>query len=139
MPGFQILRLYEQVRKMTVIITIFFLGLIGSEGCTFDQAEELVIEDCDTMSVSYNLDIKPIIETYCSGKTLGNCHEAGNTANSDYSTYAGLYEQVENDGIWVVLFVTGEMPDPYTSGPTTLKPEELQQLYCWLEAGAPDN
>lgn len=114
-------------------------GYLAIESCTFDQAEELVVEACDTLSVSYANDIRPIIDTYCSGKTLGNCHEAGNTANSDYSTYEGLYEQVENDGIWAVVFVTGEMPDPFTSGPTELTTAELQMLYCWLEAGGPQN
>lgn len=96
-------------------------------------------EPCDTMTVSYTNDIIFIITTYCSAPSLGDCHDGTNPDAPGLGNYAGLKAVIDDGRFEDKVFVTREMPDPATNGPTQLDPYHELLLKCWIKAGAPNN
>jgi hypothetical protein len=95
-----------------------------------------------TMAVSYSLEIKPIIVTYCLGTGGQTCHvtPSNEGANGDFTTYGGLYAKVINGSIQSRVFsANASMPPSYSSGPTQLSPADKTKFMAWVNNGAPNN
>lgn len=107
------------------------------QSCTSDKGE--VPKPIAT--VSYQSDIKPIIQTYCSGQGGQSCHvtPSNQGAPGDFSTYAGLKEKVDNGTIQSRVFNLKDMPPTYSNGPTALTAEDLETFKSWVNNGAPEN
>ena len=111
--------------------------------CTTDKLPEPAPpEFCDTVQVSYNLQIKEIIDTNCA--TPG-CHRAGTRAPGNYTTYSDLAPFLSDSEFkrYVVDFRNdpdiGMPPNwPTNPGPNDLTQEEFDIVSCWIEAGYPE-
>lgn len=97
--------------------------------------------DCSTPSPTYEVDIRPIIESSCA---YSGCHLDGNT--SIYNNYEDLLPNIESGSFRDRVIAqradeTFGMPPNYApeGRPTELTAEEVILIQCWLEAGHPQN
>ena len=71
----------------TSLLLILVISLTET-ACTSDQLlEPPPLEFCDTLVVSYNLQVKGIIDTNCA---FSGCHVAGSSAPGNYSSFGSL-------------------------------------------------
>lgn len=120
------------MRKL--IIPVIFLGLAMSQGCYYDNEEELyqfVNGQCDTTAVSYADDIVPLLQGQCN--TAG-CHTAGGTGNGIFENHAAVLAKVNNGSMQDRVLDQRDMPPA-----GTLSDCQIATFQAWLTAGAPDN
>jgi len=129
------------------LIFISFLLIIAfslvETACTSDQLlEPPPLEFCDTLMVSYNLQVKDIIDTNCA---FSGCHVVGSSAPGNYSSFRTL-EPFLTDREFR-RFVVDLRNDPELGmppnresnpGPKDLTEEEFTIISCWIEAGYPE-
>lgn len=124
--------------------------LLAISSCTYDERSmptPAIVAAADSTSVidstvSYSMDIKPIIITYCFGMGAQQCHVTNTNqgSNGDFTTYAGLKAKVDNGAIATRVFnPLGGMPPSYSTSPQIITPVELKKFKDWVALGAPDN
>ncbi|MFT7588228.1 MAG: hypothetical protein ACI959_000435 [Limisphaerales bacterium] len=89
--------------------------------------------DCDTSTVSFSLNILPIIQSNCTGCHSGSAPQAGITLNN-YSTISG-------QALFGTLFLTLS-GDGVTQMPNNLPALDVCNITLikkWIDEGAPDN
>lgn len=130
------------------ILTALFLGFIFFLGtqiaCTTDKLPEPEPPAlCDTLQVSYNLQVKEIIDTNCA--TPG-CHRAGTQAPGNYTSFNSLEPFLtEREFKRFVVDLRNDpdlgMPPNWETnpGPQDLTQEEFDIVSCWIEAEYPEN
>lgn len=126
------MKYYLSVLSLLLLVTSCYF-----QSCTSDKGE--VPKPITT--VSYQTDIKPIIQTYCNGQGGQSCHvtPSNQGAPGDFSTYAGLKAKVDNGTIQSRVFNLKDMPPTYSNGPTALTAEDLETFKTWVNNGAPEN
>jgi mono/diheme cytochrome c family protein len=89
---------------------------------------------CDSVTVTYNNTIKPIIATKCQG-----CHSSSAPAGGfDFSQYSVLKNKALDGRLWgSVNHFPGFSPMPKNGN--KLSTCELTQIRKWIDAGAPNN
>jgi len=107
---------------------------------TLMNCDSMIVEFCDTIPATYDLNIRTIVETNCA---YTGCHISGG-APGNYNTYEGMLSFLEDGRIEDrVIFQIDDpnigMPPNFASGPQDLTPEEFDIFMCWLEAGYPEN
>ena len=129
------------------IIFVAFLSLVGlftlSTACTTDKLPEPEPPElCDTLVVSYNLQIKDIIDRNCA--TPG-CHRQGTQAPGNYTSFNSLEPFLtEREFKRFVVDLRNDpelgMPPNWATnpGPQDLTQEEFDIVSCWIEAGYPE-
>ena len=129
---------YLFAMRSSLLTTIL---IAGCTICLFQQCEYENIEDnylppptspCDSASVSYMSDIRPIIFQSCA---ISGCHASGGP-QAELTTYEQVKFYVDNGLFksWVIDQVPYAMPIG-----TPLTPEELQKIGTWLDEGACKN
>ena len=114
---------------MKKILALFILVLFYS--CSSDNLEEYYgIVDCSSEVISYADDIVPIIDTNCA---IPGCHVSG-TGLPDWTKYENVAANAQK--IKEYTF-DGVMP-PSTSG-KSLTIEQVREISCWVNSGAPNN
>ena len=117
---------------MTITGKILLTGIIIlSFSCAYDNAEELYgTPECPPDGISYSNTIAPIINTSCA---ISGCHVPGRQLPTLVT-----YEQISANAERIKTRTSdGTMP-PAASG-IELSAEEINQIACWVDAGAPDN
>lgn len=127
------------------IFTLFLIGFLSLEtACSSDKLPEPEPPAlCDTLQVSYNLQVKEIIDNTCA--TPG-CHRSGTTAPGNYTSFNSLQPFLTEREFkrFVVDFRNDPevgMPPNWDSnlGPKDLTQEEFDILVCWIENGYPED
>jgi hypothetical protein len=121
---------------LSMIVTLLVLSLTGCYKDTL-LPEAAVDPDGPPQAVSYNTDLKPLLNTKCG---LSGCHVSG--AHKPYMTSDVSYQQIVNGG-YVNLIVpkqsiiytklNGEMREYMPSA------NDRQKVYDWIRNGAPNN
>ncbi len=102
-------------------------------------------KDDDMCEATYDTNVKPIIEAACS---YSGCHSGGDASmwvpdgSKDYTTYAGMLDNLNNGLFKERTLDSLNMPDPMfvpDNYPETLTQEELDILACWIDNGFPEN
>ncbi len=90
--------------------------------------------NCDTVNVTYNASVAPILKTYCVG-----CHSATSpSAGVDLSTFAGVKVQAANGRlIGSITHAVGYKPMP--SSTSKLGSCEINQIQVWITKGTLNN
>jgi len=122
-----------------LLIGLFFIPT----SCTTDKLPEPEPPAfCDTLVVSYNLQVKQIIDTNCA--TPG-CHRSGSIAPGNYTNFSGLSPFLSDREFKRFVVDLRSDPDlgmppdwPTNPGPKDLTPEEFDIISCWIEAGYPE-
>ena len=124
---------------------VFMLCLVLTlTSCTYSKYKSPMPDKSATTNsvISYSVDIKPILTTYCLGAGSQTCHVtvSNQGANGDFTSYAGLKSKVTNGTIQSRVFSSnGGMPPSYSSGPTSLSSGDLQKFKDWVTQGALNN
>ena len=135
------------MRNCTVFISvllIYFIVSLIAQSCTRDQLSEMPpLEFCDTLQVSYNLQVKDIIDTNCA---FSGCHVAGSAAPGNYSSYSSMSPFLSDREFKKFVIDLrndpdlGMPPDWETNpGPKNLTEEEFDIISCWVESGYPED
>jgi len=117
-------------------LSINFFLLIGFAfvvSCSSDDdgGGTIIVEDkCENITVSYNNDILPLVNTSCA---FAGCHVYG-FANGSFQTYDGLKEKVDNGSLQ--REVVDNMTMPKTGA---ISQEARDAIECWIAAGGPNN
>jgi len=112
------------------------IGLsVFSTSCTADKLEPIPEpEFCDTLVTSYQLNIQPIVETYCA---YSGCHDG--SSPGVFLTYEGMLSNLDNGKITERALNSRDMPPTYANeGFTELPEAEFDKLSCWIEQGYPE-
>lgn len=102
-----------------------------ANSCAYDNAEDLYGEiACPPEGVSYSSTIEPLISTHCA---IPGCHVRGNQLPelTDYEKISANASKIKE------MTSSGIMP-PETSGMILTK-QEIDDIICWVDAGAPEN
>jgi uncharacterized membrane protein len=111
-------------------INIALIGLsLFAISCASKKADPLPA-GCAT-TIFFATDIKPIIDSNCV-----SCHQAGGSGTGDYTVFSELKAAAVSGTIKNRVFVLKDMPP---AGSTTLTPDQLTKLNCWIQQGAPNN
>ena len=111
---------------------LFITGLvIFSFACTYDNAEDLYgIKECPPEGVSFSDEVEPIINTNCA---IPGCHTSGGQQPT-----LETYEQVSSNAERIKTRTSnGTMPPPVSG--IILSQKEIDDITCWVDAGALDN
>lgn len=98
-------------------------------------------EISEPIVATYDASVKPIIDASCA---YAGCHNGTPGVPGDYSTYAGLSNDIENGFFYRrVVEIRDDpvlgMPPNRATGPTDLTEEEFQLILCWVENEYPEN
>lgn len=136
-----------------VYVFSLIMLFVWATGCQKDKAAKPA-DGIDTVAcispgelITYNGDVKRIMETYCSGTTtnsLGSCHQSelnGGTPGLDFTSYSGIKDKAVDGTLIDRVFNTPEdpMPSILTTGPQNLTDCDKLKLQAWVNAGALEN
>ncbi|HJW31334.1 MAG TPA: hypothetical protein VJ508_19030 [Saprospiraceae bacterium] len=117
------------------IIKILMVGMVFSTACYYDVAERLYpATACITTNMTYQGDIKPILETNCYV-----CHSAAaNNGNVTLEGYPALKNYVDNGKLLgAIKHQSGFSPMPQNANPlSTCDQSKIEQ---WINDGALNN
>ncbi len=112
------------------VSVIAALAVFSQTACYYDnEVEQYGASVCDTVAVSFSLDIQPIINARCI-----SCHAPGGQQESaPYTNYAEI-KFYDGSMVERVNGVGGIMP------PTgAISKCEILKIEAWVNAGSPDN
>lgn len=122
--------------KTKIYLYLFVLALLSS--CANDKLDPSMDISCDTTdAVTYNNQIKPIIDASCANT---GCHDGVSGAPDNYDSYVGMQGAI-NDGLILNRVITSlntadAMPPGYAPA---LSIEELRLIQCWIDGGYLEN
>ena len=119
----------------TVFILQLFIFVFYLSMCTYKKPEEVKpVASCDTTTVSYVADIKPVIEQQCTG-----CHSGANAAGSiNLSVFAQLQRTATTGLLFQVVNHTKGYP-PMPANQPKLSDCLINKIQRWGLDGAPNN
>lgn len=129
----------NQLYTVLAAVSLFTVAIVYSACKKKPPEPPEPTEICDSLSVSYAQDIAPLVSTYCSAPSLGDCHDGTTQDVPGLGNYSSLKTVVDNGTLEEQVFDLREMPNEDSNGPTELTPEDEQLLKCWLQDGALDN
>ena len=109
----------------------YLIALTALSSCYYDIESELYPNCNVPESVSYELDIQPIISGNCA---ISGCHVQGGTGPGDFSTYNPLKARVDNGTFEEEVISARTMPPSGSLGECN-----ILIIQAWLDAGAPNN
>ena len=119
----------------SIFFVSFFIIIQSCEDHQYPAPSNSV--DCEGFkTVSYSLDIQPIINSNCAIVGDGGCHNGGNGADLDWRVYSNLHDHRDEVDRRVRLpkSATDHMP---RIGEIT--EEQIKLLVCWVRQGAKNN
>lgn len=127
------------MRKI-IFIAVFAMFL---SSCYYDNLSELhpeigLAEDCDSTTVTYNQDIKPLFVQYC-GSGNSNCHSQDNPAqNPSLETFDDVSFLVLNGGPQLLSSITHDDPSNVSPMPKDggkLSDCKINKVKAWINQG----
>jgi len=122
--------------------SLFFLTLLSTfctfQACTYHNEEELygnaAINPCDTVTVTYALDVQPVLQS--------NCYSCHNQSLSSGGINLDGYNQtkaIAQSGrlVGAISHATGFSPMPKSG--SKLSDCTITKISRWVEAGMPQN
>ncbi len=123
------------MKKISIVITLFAIIWFSCTNASFTPSGF----DCSE-EVSYNTNMKGLIDTYCA---YSGCH-LGAVGWGDYTSYAGMEPFFTGIIEERVISLSedpdiGMPPDYAEDGPIDLLPEDFMLINCWIQQGFPEN
>ena len=91
----------------------------------------LVVECLNNEEISYASDVKPIVETVCTG-----CHNGSIGADRNWLVFSNFQNHASEVRRRVTL--PSDHPDHMPRG-GSLSSDEIQTIICWVDQGAQNN
>jgi hypothetical protein len=114
--------------KKTIILISVVLSIIISISCKKEKKQTLASVDCTT--ITFSSTIMPIINSNCSGS---GCHGSG-SSNGEFTSHSTIKPYADNGKLKSRVIDIQDMPKG-----GSLTADQLAQINCWLNAGAPNN
>lgn len=111
-------------KKISILVFVAAIGLAA--GCK----EKIERVPCNGTTPTWDGEVANIVMANCSGS---DCHDAG-SSRGDFTTYAGMQDDLLNGSFETEVLETRRMPQV-----GTLEDSTLAVLQCWLENGFPEN
>ncbi len=119
------------MQRFQIFLIISTIALIIS--CSKDKLDPNA-DNCPDV-ITYEADIKPIVDRTCS---YSGCHDGAN-APGNYNSFAGLSPFLNDSKFKARVIDRQDMPPNYSDGPTSLTQEELILIRCWMNGGYKEN
>jgi hypothetical protein len=124
---------------ISLIILAFFLVIFFTPSCTSVSKEELIPPGCDTVGMTYQADVVPILQAHCY-----TCHSAVNPSSGfPLEGYINLHPYtVDTAGGRTCTLVgnishdPGYHPMPYPIGTPMIDTCLIHQIIDWVNRGA---
>lgn len=120
-------------------LSLLFLSVLLLDACTRDALPEPEPTVCDDVTLTYEADIRDIVERTCA---YSGCHLG--SAPGVYTDYRGLFPDLDSGRFRDRVIERKDDPNigmPPNYAPAgrqqDLTAEELEMITCWLEAGYP--
>ena len=113
---------------LKLVIYVGGISIFFYTGCSSNDMPGLF---CDDQVVSYQNDIKPILEANC---IKSGCHNGDNGAERDWSVFENVQTHADQ-----IKELTGNGSMPLDIAPTGLPQRERDLIACWVNSGAQDN
>ena len=134
----------QKIVSWSLCISFYIIIHLIFTSCTADRLEEMPPSTfCDTLQVSYNLQVNDIIDTNCA---FSGCHVTGSAAPGNYATYNSMTPFLTDREFKRFVIDFRNNPDlgmppnwPTNPGPKDLTEAELEIISCWVENGYPEN
>ena len=125
-----------KIKFELILLAVFCIMMHSS--CSNNSKEEILTQlgPCDTTTIGYANDIKPIIDQYCS--TVG-CHNSISVAGArNFDNHTVLQPQALNDKfLKSILHASGVSTMP--KGSAKLDDCKIQKITRWINQGALNN
>lgn len=111
--------------------TLFICVLLVSASCAYDNAEELYGEiDCPPEGTSFSQTVSPIIQANCA---VSGCHVTGQQLPT-----LETYDQIASNANKIKTRTSNGTMPPSTAM-SSLTQQQIDDIACWVDAGAPEN
>lgn len=126
------------MKTLVWIFSVCFV-LVAASGCYYDNEENKYPEmdnQCDTITVTYSLSVKPILQNSCY-----RCHSNGNSSfggNIRLEDYDDVKLRADDGKLIGTISHAGGFP-PMPQGSAKLEDCKISIIRKWIESGAPDN
>ncbi len=126
---------------ISLIALILFLVMFSSPSCTSVSKEELIPPGCDTVGMTYQADVVPILQNHCY-----TCHSAVNPFQRwslwkviSICIRIRLTLREEEHALWLgnISHLPGYNPMPF--GESMLDTCLIHQIVDWVNRGAQNN
>ncbi|PKP21054.1 MAG: hypothetical protein CVU05_07660 [Bacteroidetes bacterium HGW-Bacteroidetes-21] len=129
---------FQYFYKMKIGLLFIFIS-IAFASCYYDKEEDLYSAtpvDCDTLNVSYNTDIKPVITSHCL-----NCHSNINASGLGQGIKLETYEDIKKYALDGSLYGSVSADPEYFVMPRDYRipPCSVLKIKAWINNGAPNN
>ena len=122
--------------KIFALITIIIFGFAISS-CEYSKLPEPAPpEFCETEEVTYNNQVKEIIDKSCA---LSGCHLAGTKAPGDFTSYQNMGPYLKDSEFKFYVIDLKDDPDigmppdwDTNPGQKNLTPEQFEIIECWV-------
>lgn len=117
-------------------IIALLLTAAAFAGCYNDKYEDLYPTGpvgCDTTTVTYAADIKPLLDSKCN---TSGCHNGSGSTSKNFTTYAGIQPHIPRL-LGSVNWTPGFQAMP--QGLPKLSPCEINKMTRWVNQGALNN
>ena len=119
----------QKVFRYFVFGTIFSILFLLTTDCANEDIER---DECiENPNVSFQNEIKPILETNC---IKSGCHNGDNVAVKNWSVFANVQAKAQE-----IKIRTGNKSMPRDIAPTGLPQEQIDLIACWVNQGAKNN
>ena len=118
-------------------IGLMLVVLLAGKGCSWDNEAELYPgpQVCDTLNVSYQDDVVPILSTSCY-----SCHSNGNAPDFAFGITFEDYEDVVAGSELILGAIKHQEGYPaMPKGAGQLDSCSISIIEAWVNAGTPDN
>ncbi len=121
---------FRIIRRSLFIVGLFFLMTISS--CYYDNYDDLAVgvDKCDTLSMTYTVNVSPIMTQYCTGCHSGNA-PAGNIPLSNYVQVKTAADNGSLEG--TIQHKSGYSPMPKNQ--PSLNNCEINKISAWINQG----
>jgi hypothetical protein len=104
----------------------------------YDRLYPMVVNPCDTTTITYAKDIQPIIAANCF-KPGSGCHDVAGTSGINFETSITSLQGYAASGVLLgdINWHTGYNPMP--KGGAKMSDCEINKITRWVHLGAPNN
>ena len=111
-------------KTMWLLVGLLVAGTLALSSCKKD------VNNLDCTLITYSGSIQPLVASNCN---TSGCHNSG-SRNGDFTSYDKIKGIATNGTMRSVALVRMSMPQG-----RSLSSEELNQVECWLDNGAPND
>ncbi len=124
----------KKARALLGIITGSIVLVIGCSKSSEDKLDPPSQSSCDTANMTYNTDIKPILQANCY-----SCHGSGQAEGGITLDSYNDVKYVANNGILIGVITQAAGYPPMPQGGSKLSDCDINKIKAWINSGGSNN